>query len=89
MPQGLTPQCRTRLFLRELGIGLPDGLNIISHSCWDDSNLADLGTTPRTAIKLNRLVVEADYVFSIGTIEPHIIAGLAAAIKISFGLCRS
>ncbi len=71
-----------KALFERLGIEAADGLNIINHNCWDDSNLADLGTTPLgLPLKLNRLVVEADYVFSIGTIEPHIMAGFGGGYK--------
>lgn len=56
---------------------------VLNHH-WDDENaLVDLGVTPAgTPIKINRLVMDADFVIAIGTTVPHCLAGWAGGAKI-------
>lgn len=59
-----------------------DGLPWRNHDCDDIDGLVHLGTTRRgTEVWINRLVVEADLVVSIGCIEPHLIASFGGGYK--------
>ena len=65
-------------------LGTPDlhGLDIRNHDCMDDAALVDMGISPSgLPLKIARCIVEADLVVSIGTIEPHIMAGFGGGLK--------
>jgi nickel-dependent lactate racemase len=56
---------------------------VLNHRWDDESALVDLGVTPAgTPIKINRLVMDADFVIAIGTTVPHCLAGWAGGAKI-------
>ena len=56
---------------------------VINHQWEDESALVDLGVTANgTPIKVNRLVMESDFVIAIGTTVPHCLAGWAGGAKI-------
>ncbi len=58
------------------------GLTWRNHDCDDVDRLVHLGTTRRgTEVWINRRVVEADLVVSIGCIEPHLIASFGGGYK--------
>ncbi|ATW24954.1 nickel-dependent lactate racemase [Candidatus Formimonas warabiya] len=55
---------------------------VINHNCYQDQMLANLGKTSGGAeIIVNRHVCEADLIISIGTIEPHLLAGFGGGLK--------
>jgi nickel-dependent lactate racemase len=59
------------------------GDEIINHPCKDPAALVDLGTTQNGGrIRINRMVVEADFKMGIGSIVPHHIPGYAGGAKI-------
>jgi nickel-dependent lactate racemase len=61
--------------------GLSD-LNIVTHDCDDLEKLTYFGKTSRgTPVYFNRTVAEADFIVSIGCIEPHIIASFGGGYK--------
>lgn len=67
---------------RRLGVSDPEGMRLVCHDCRDEAALKDLGRTPSgMPIRINGAVVMADFVFSIGTIEPHIMAGFGGGYK--------
>ncbi len=54
----------------------------VNHDCRDKSSMVSLGKTKRgTPVELNKLVVEADLVVLVGTIEPHPHAGFGGGFK--------
>jgi nickel-dependent lactate racemase len=62
--------------------GALDGLPLENHDCDDPNRLVELGTTSRgTRVLVNRTVAEADLVVSVGSIEPHLIAGFGGGAK--------
>ena len=55
---------------------------IISHDARDEKNLVSLGTTKNgTPIKISKTAVEADFLISIGVVEPHQYAGYSGGYK--------
>jgi hypothetical protein len=53
-----------------------------NHDAFDDAQLARLGQTTRgTAVVLNRAVLAADLVVSVGMVEPHLWAGFGGGLK--------
>ncbi len=59
-----------------------EDIQIVTHDCDDRDQLRFLGTTSfGTPVWLNRTVVEADLVISIGCIEPHLIASFGGGYK--------
>lgn len=65
-----------------LGIGPDQPLQFVNPDCDDLSTLVNLGTTSRgTPVWINQQVAEADFVISIGCIEPHIIASFGGGYK--------
>jgi len=55
---------------------------IISHDAKDEKNLVSLGTTKNgTPIKISKTAVEADFLISIGVVEPHQYAGYSGGYK--------
>jgi nickel-dependent lactate racemase len=58
------------------------GLRWENHDARDAQRLAFLGTTRAgTPVHLNRHLVEADLIVSVGTIEPHVLAGFGGGLK--------
>ncbi len=65
-----------------LGADIVSHYRCLQHDAWDDANLVAAGTTSRgTAIRFNRLVMEADLVIFTGFIEPHFFAGFSGGPK--------
>ena len=65
-----------------LGVGDLRGLDVRNHDCIDDAALVDMGVSPAgLPMKIVKCVVDADVVVSIGTIEPHIMAGFGGGLK--------
>ena len=65
-----------------LGADIVARYRCLQHDAWDDANLVAAGTSSRgTAIRLNRLVMEADLVIFTGFIEPHFFAGFSGGPK--------
>jgi nickel-dependent lactate racemase len=65
-----------------LGISASAPLQFVNPSCDDLTTMENLGTTSRgTAVWLNRTVAQADFIISIGCIEPHIIASFGGGYK--------
>ncbi|GIV65489.1 MAG: nickel-dependent lactate racemase [Chloroflexota bacterium] len=65
-----------------LGSGYLEQMKLVQHECDNPAELAYLGTTQRgTPVKVNRHLVEADLIISIGCIEPHIIASFGGGYK--------
>ncbi len=61
--------------------GVP-GLKAEAHDCDDPAKLAYLGITSRgTPVSFNKTVAAADFIVSIGCIEPHIIASFGGGYK--------
>lgn len=61
---------------------------IIDHNAKDESNLISLGLTKNgTPVKISKFVKEADFVISLGVVEPHQFAGYSGGYKtVSIGL---
>lgn len=64
-------------------------LRIVSHEWRNEDQLVDLGVTKAgTPIQVNKAVQEADFIFGIGQIVPHRIAGFSGGGKIiQPGIC--
>ena len=57
-------------------------MQFVNPNCDDESSMVCLGTTSRgTVVWLNRDVAQADFIVSIGCIEPHIIASFGGGYK--------
>jgi len=53
-----------------------------NHSSTDEAGLAHLGTTSRgTYVSLNRNLLEADFIITVGAIEPHLLLGFSGGSK--------
>ncbi len=53
-----------------------------NHSCTNEQELSHLGTTSRgTHVSLNRHLVEADLIITVGAIEPHLLLGFGGGCK--------
>jgi nickel-dependent lactate racemase len=76
-------RCMPEAEIRQrLGISLKDSLQFVNPECDDLSTMLNLGTTSRgTPVWINRQVAGADFVISIGCIEPHIIASFGGGYK--------
>lgn len=76
--RGMTQdEIRTRL-----GLAADAPLHYVNPDCDDQATQVHLGTTSRgTPVWINRNVAEADFVISIGCIEPHIIASFGGGYK--------
>ena len=67
---------------RRSGLSDLDSWNWENPACDDPARLAFLGTTSRgTPVWVNKTVVQADLVVSIGCIEPHLIASFGGGYK--------
>jgi len=67
---------------QRLGISPSAPLNFLNPGCDDLNTQVNLGTTHYgTPVWVNRRVAEADFVISIGCIEPHIIASFGGGYK--------
>ena len=65
-----------------LGAAIVENYRCLQHDAWDDAGLVAAGTTRRgNAIRLNRLVMEADLAIFTGFIEPHFFAGFSGGPK--------
>ncbi len=65
-----------------LGLSIDAPLHFVNPACDDFEAMVNLGTTSRgTPVWINRTVAEADFVISIGCIEPHIIASFGGGYK--------
>lgn len=67
---------------QRLGISASAPLHFINPDCDDLATMEHLGTTSRgTEVWINHTVAKADFVISIGCIEPHIIASFGGGYK--------
>jgi nickel-dependent lactate racemase len=75
--------------MAKFGKELLHNLDIENHNWQDEGGLSDFGTTDAgTPIKVNSAVREADFIFGIGQIVPHRIAGFSGGGKIiQPGIC--
>ena len=65
-----------------LGPDIPATYQVINHSAFDQTELADLGATPTgIPIHLNRHWVDADIRITTGFVEPHFFAGFSGGPK--------
>jgi len=68
--------------VEKFGEEIVKNLRIISHDAKDEKNLVSLGTTKNgTPIKISKTAVEADFLISIGVVEPHQYAGYSGGYK--------
>lgn len=68
---------------KKLGTSITSKYKIVNHEYNDLKNIVDLGKTQSgIPIKINRLVVESDFVIGIGNIVPHRYCGWAGGAKI-------
>lgn len=66
----------------KFGEEIVKNFQIISHDAKDEKNLVSLGTTKNgTPIKISKTAVEADFLISIGVVEPHQYAGYSGGYK--------
>lgn len=75
--------------LAKFGEDIRRDFRILNHEWRNEDALVDLGVTEAgTPIRVNRAVIEADFVFGIGQIVPHRIAGFSGGGKIiQPGIC--
>jgi nickel-dependent lactate racemase len=75
--------------LDHLGPEVAERFEVFNHDCKDDKGLVNLGTTELGIPALvNRTVVEADFVMSVGNVVPHNAAGWGGGGKIILpGVC--
>lgn len=60
------------------------------HDPHDEEGLVDLGTTSKgTPVKLNRLLLEADFMVLLGAIEPHLLLGFGGGYKLLLPGCAA
>ncbi len=68
--------------LERLGISACNAIRILNHDCFSQDALVFLGTSSSgMRVSINRAVMEADSLFLVGTIEPHIMAGFGGGAK--------
>lgn len=76
--RGMTPE-EMRL---TLGREICETYRVVNHDCDDEENLVPLGTLPfGTELRVNRIVLEADFVIATGVISPHYFAGFSGGRK--------
>jgi lactate racemase len=52
------------------------------HDAYDSDGLADLGVTSRgTRVLINKLLLEADLIVCVGSLEPHLLLGFGGGLK--------
>ena len=65
-----------------LGASITSSYRCLQHNAFDDSNLVSLGKTRLgNPVRLNRLLIEADFRVYTGFIEPHFFAGFSGGPK--------
>ncbi len=65
-----------------LGMHLTNSVRIVNHNCFSEVDLRDLGRSPSgMRVSVNKRLLDADAVFLVGTIEPHIMAGYGGGLK--------
>jgi len=68
--------------VEKFGEEIVKNFQIISHDAKDEKNLVSLGTTKNgTPIKISKTAVKADFLISIGVVEPHQYAGYSGGYK--------
>ncbi len=67
---------------KKLGKDNMNRLSCFCHNAYDEDCLVTLGTTSRgTEVVLNKLLVGADLIICIGSIEPHLLLGFGGGLK--------
>jgi nickel-dependent lactate racemase len=74
--------------VEKYGKKISDTYRIIDHNAKDETSLISLGITKNgTPVKISKIVVESDFVISLGVVEPHQFAGYSGGYKtVSIGL---
>jgi hypothetical protein len=68
--------------LERLGLSACNGIRILNHDCFSQEAIVLLGTSSSgMRVSVNKAVMEADSLFLVGTIEPHIMAGFGGGVK--------
>ncbi len=79
---GLHPAHDEALNRKVYGDDMVGRFRFVSHRADEEQELADLGTLASgIPLKLNRLVVEADFVITLGVVMPHYFAGFSGGRK--------
>jgi nickel-dependent lactate racemase len=67
----------------KVGKEIHERVEVINHVCTDEESLRFVGYTPNLKIplKINKEVVDADFVISTGMVDPHIFAGYTGGGK--------
>jgi len=79
---GLHDRTKPEMVEKILGPELFSRIKTVVHDPDDEDNLVELGQTDLgTPLAVNRLVVEADLVVSVSTIEPHLFYGWSGGAK--------
>jgi nickel-dependent lactate racemase len=75
--------------IKKFGKNISERYSILNHHWWDSSQLSYLGETEGgTAIFVNRLIKEADFVIGVGQIVPHRVSGFSGGGNIiQPGIC--
>jgi nickel-dependent lactate racemase len=64
------------------GIEISQTIRIVNHNACEEKALAEVGTSfDGTKIKVNRLVLESDFIIAVGQIAPHRVAGFSGGSK--------
>lgn len=67
---------------KRLGVEDTTHFNIINHNCFDNNELSFFGKTSNDSpVWLNKHFTSSDLIISIGTIEPHLLAGFGGGLK--------
>ncbi|MDQ1239828.1 MAG: lactate racemase [Thermodesulfobacteriota bacterium] len=72
----------------KLGTEIMNRFSWSCHDAYDPDGLVELGSTSRgTKVVLNKLLLEADLIICVGSIEPHLLLGFGGGLKMIIPGC--
>ncbi len=73
---------------KKIGRQSADRFRWLCHNAYDSEGLADLGSTSRgTRVFVNKLLVQADLIVCVGSIDPHLLLGFGGGLKMIIPGC--